>query len=536
MLFNKTILNKKKEEENENEDSNDLTEQDYIQINKDISKALINMKKEEEISSEESSEESEKELDNFDIDFFSEKLSSISIDNNSHNSDYSNKSDNVETIRKDLNFDFLGKIKNTNELNDINENNNKLNSHKFSCETKNSSSTSFERFSEPGYTSLSKKILLLNSRGKERKSSRFNSFGENSNNSEPHFHKYNNSLIKSNYITNDVNIDNHRNNNFKYNVHKNLKINNFVNNINNDLIIQEKIQPILNNNMNNINFNINNNICINNPFINNMNNNYYFNNNFLNNMNIINCNNNLNLNNLNQNFNMMINKNNNEMNHIIPNLQNINNGINNNNQNQGFCSIPKGNSPTPNSSKENVDSPKNIIHIDNILKSKDKRTTLIIRNIPNRYTISLLLEEINKNYSGKYDVIYLPQDYVNNSNLGFGFINFLDHMYLVMFYEEFVGKKWNCFNSNKRCQLAYSKYQGKNELIKYIHKKLGISSHYNNNENLKKSFYINTDDKYSRPQIEIPIKYYNNFISYFPFSLYHKKDDKLFVVDKFYNF
>ena len=158
MLFNKTILNKKKEEENENEDSNDLTEQDYIQINKDISKALINMKKEEEISSEESSEESEKELDNFDIDFFSEKLSSISMDNNSHNSDYSNKSDNVETIRKDLNFDFLGKIKNTNELNDINENNNKLNSHKFSCETKNSSSTSFERFSEPIYTSLSKKI------------------------------------------------------------------------------------------------------------------------------------------------------------------------------------------------------------------------------------------------------------------------------------------------------------------------------------------------------------------------------------------
>ena len=62
------------------------------------------MKKEEDISSEESSEESEKELDNFDIDFFSEKLSSISMDNNSHNSDYSNKSDNVETIRKDLNF------------------------------------------------------------------------------------------------------------------------------------------------------------------------------------------------------------------------------------------------------------------------------------------------------------------------------------------------------------------------------------------------------------------------------------------------
>ena len=67
-----------------------------------------------------------------------------------------------------------------------------------------------------------------------------------------------------------------------------------------------------------------------------------------------------------------------------------------------------------------------------------------------QYTITLLLQEINKNYYRKYDVVYLPQDFINNSNLGFGFINFLDHMYLVMFYEEFVGKKWNCFNSNKR--------------------------------------------------------------------------------------
>ena len=133
-------------------------------------------------------------------------------------------------------------------------------------------------------------------------------------------------------------------------------------------------------------------------------------------------------------------------------------------------------------------------------------------------------------------MVYLPQDYINNSNLGFGFINFLEHMYLIMFYEEFVGKKWNCFNSNKRCQLAYSKCQGKNELTKYIHKKLGISSHYNNNENLKRSFYINNDDKYPKPLIEIPIKYYKTFISFYPYSLYHIKDDKVFVVDKYYNF
>ena len=120
----------------------------------------------------------------------------------------------------------------------------------------------------------------------------------------------------------------------------------------------------------------------------------------------------------------------------------------------------------------------NIIHIENIIRSKDKRKTLIIRNIPNMYTLTLLLNEIYTNYYLKIGVVYLPQDYINNSNQGFGFINFLEHMHLIMFFEEFVDKKWNCFNSNKRCQLAYSKCQGKNELTKYIHKKLGISSHY----------------------------------------------------------
>ena len=86
------------------------------------------------------------------------------------------------------------------------------------------------------------------------------------------------------------------------------------------------------------------------------------------------------------------------------------------------------------------------------------------------------------------------------------------------------------------CQLAYSKIQGKNELTKNIHKKMGIFSHYNNNENLKRSFYINIDDNNPKPLIEIPIKHYKTFISFYPNSLYHIKDDKVFVVDKYYNF
>ena len=48
MPFNRDLISKEKEEENNSEDNKELTEQDYIQINEEISKALFEMKKEKE--------------------------------------------------------------------------------------------------------------------------------------------------------------------------------------------------------------------------------------------------------------------------------------------------------------------------------------------------------------------------------------------------------------------------------------------------------------------------------------------------------
>ena len=183
----------------------------------------------------------------------------------------------------------------------------------------------------------------------------------------------------------------------------------------------------------------------------------------------------------------------------------------------------------------NIDNPYNIINLDNIIKNIDKRTTLIIRNIPNKYTIPLLLIELNEDFRGKFDTIYLPQDKIRDSNLGFGFINFINPFHLILFYEKFMGKKWNFFNSQKKCFLAYSNYQGKNDLVNYILKKLGIKDFYQNNilnKKLRKSIFIN-DVKNIKVPIEIPIKYQIKFLNYNPFSLYYQKDDKVFIVEKF---
>jgi hypothetical protein len=51
------------------------------------------------------------------------------------------------------------------------------------------------------------------------------------------------------------------------------------------------------------------------------------------------------------------------------------------------------------------------IILDNIIIGKDKRTTLMLRNIPNKYTLQNLVDEINSSFWGKYDYINLPVDY-----------------------------------------------------------------------------------------------------------------------------
>ena len=103
----------------------------------------------------------------------------------------------------------------------------------------------------------------------------------------------------------------------------------------------------------------------------------------------------------------------------------------------------------------------NIIDIDLIIKGIDKRTTLMIKNIPNKYTINTFLDEINTDFKNKYDLFYLPIDYGNKCNLGFAFINFVDSFHIINFYDLYRGKKWKRFNSEKTCELLYAKIQGK---------------------------------------------------------------------------
>lgn len=105
------------------------------------------------------------------------------------------------------------------------------------------------------------------------------------------------------------------------------------------------------------------------------------------------------------------------------------------------------------------------LSIAKVASGEDKRTTLMIRNIPNKYTQQMLLAEINRNHRGNYDFFYLPIDFKNKCNMGYAFINFIEAAHIEAFHKEFDGQKWTNFNSEKVCAISYARLQGKQAMI-----------------------------------------------------------------------
>eukprot|EP00438_Fugacium_kawagutii_P034564 Skav216757 [mRNA] locus=scaffold3303:12117:15736:- [translate_table: standard] len=56
--------------------------------------------------------------------------------------------------------------------------------------------------------------------------------------------------------------------------------------------------------------------------------------------------------------------------------------------------------------------------------SKNQRTTVMLRNLPNNYTRDMFLSLLDEEgLSGLYDFVYLPMDFRRDANLGYAFVN-----------------------------------------------------------------------------------------------------------------
>lgn len=131
--------------------------------------------------------------------------------------------------------------------------------------------------------------------------------------------------------------------------------------------------------------------------------------------------------------------------------------------------LERGRSRRVEYSVNQIDSKKQYqLDLDKIKSGEDTRTTLMIKNIPNKYTSKMLLAAIDENHGGTYDFLYLPIDFKNKCNVGYAFINMVFPSHIIPFYEAFNGKKWEKFNSEKVASLAYARIQGKAALVTHF--------------------------------------------------------------------
>ena len=120
------------------------------------------------------------------------------------------------------------------------------------------------------------------------------------------------------------------------------------------------------------------------------------------------------------------------------------------------------------SASEDKDNRHLMLDLEAVESGIDTRTSLMVRNIPNKYTQQMLLAEFEENGHGPgvIDFFYLPIDFKNRCNRGYAFINFVDFKDILMFHRRYFGKHWRTFNSDKICDITYARIQGKAAMLK----------------------------------------------------------------------
>ena len=107
------------------------------------------------------------------------------------------------------------------------------------------------------------------------------------------------------------------------------------------------------------------------------------------------------------------------------------------------------------------------LDVDAVQAGQDGRTSLMVRNIPNKYTQQMLLAEFTENVMVPVRLIFLlPIDFKNKCNRGYAFVNFVECRDIVPFHRQYFGQNWRVFNSDKICDITYARIQGKANMLK----------------------------------------------------------------------
>ena len=106
----------------------------------------------------------------------------------------------------------------------------------------------------------------------------------------------------------------------------------------------------------------------------------------------------------------------------------------------------------------------------NIMLGLDKRTSIIIKNIPENLT-SEQFKNIISNFNQSFDFFYVPLKIRTRKNLRVAFVNFYNCYEIVPIYMGLLYKmKFIYDNPNTEMEICYSKVQGKVKLCeRFLH-------------------------------------------------------------------
>jgi len=88
-------------------------------------------------------------------------------------------------------------------------------------------------------------------------------------------------------------------------------------------------------------------------------------------------------------------------------------------------------------------------------------TSVMLRNIPNRYTPEELLHDmVQRGFEGAFDFFYLPTDFATKKNKGYGFINLRTPSLALRFRHVFDGQKLTRYVTQKVLEVSPAVTQG----------------------------------------------------------------------------
>lgn len=95
-------------------------------------------------------------------------------------------------------------------------------------------------------------------------------------------------------------------------------------------------------------------------------------------------------------------------------------------------------------------------------------TTVMLRNVPNRCSRELLVQELERlGFAEQFDFVYLPIDRSTQQNVGYAFVNFVDPEAAARATSRFTNHRFRQFQRSKCMLVSPAHIQGLRENLKH---------------------------------------------------------------------